>query len=173
MSKKIFIRVSVSIISMTIGMFSFKILSIYMPCDNRSTIVNAEYSGCIDYIEQITNQLNCNYFICSGDYNTSFSRSNMCNNFKDFIGRHNLMVNWNDSNVSVVNSYCYFALNHFSCIDHFIMSKNVFDFISKVKHNLISDVQNPSSRNILSLSLEFKINNYVPLQDDKTISKCK
>ena len=27
-------------ISMTIGIYTFKILSIYMPCDNRSTIVN-------------------------------------------------------------------------------------------------------------------------------------
>ena len=54
-----------------------------------------------------------------------------------------------------------------------MMSKNVFDFISK--HNVISDVQNPSSHNILSLSFEFKINQYVPLQDDKScaISKCK
>ena len=53
------------------------------------------------------------------------------------------------------------------------MPKNVFDSISK--HNVISDVQNPSSHNILSLSFEFKVNHYVPLQDDKScnINKCK
>ena len=57
----------------------------------------------------------------------------------------------------LISYILYLILNHFSCIDHFIMSKNVFDFISKVKHNLIIDVQNPSSRNILSLSLVFKV----------------
>ena len=75
--------------------------------------------------------------------------------------------------VSVENTYCNFALNLFSCIDHFFTSKNVFDSLSK--HNVISDVQNPSSQNILSLSFEFKINHYIPLQEYKscTISKCK
>ena len=96
-------------ISMTIGIFTFKILSIYMPCDNRSTIVNVEYSDCIDYIEQITNQLDCNYFICAGDYNTCFSRSNAQTNcLDDFIERNNLLVNWNYANVSVENTYCNF-----------------------------------------------------------------
>ena len=145
-----------------------------MPCDNRSTIVNVEYSDCIDYVEQITNQLDCNYFICAGDYNTCFSRSNAQTNcLDDFIERNNILVNWNYANVSVKNTYCNFALNHFSCIDHFIMSKNVLDSISK--HNVISDVQNPSSHNILSLSFEFKVNHYVPLRDDKScnINKCK
>ena len=103
-----------------------------------------------------------------------FSRSNAQTNcLDDFIERNNLLVNWNYANVSVENTYCNFALNHFSCIDHFIMSKNVFDSISK--HNVISDVQNPSSHNILSLSFGFKVNHYVPLQDDKScnINKCK
>ena len=135
-------------ISMTIGIFTFKILSIYKPCDNRSTIVNVEYSDCIDYIEQITNQLDCNNFICAGDSNTCFFGSNaQINCLDDFIERNNLLVIWNYVNVSVENTYCNFALNHFSCIDHFIMSRNVLDSISK--HNIISDVQNPSSHNTI------------------------
>ena len=52
------------------------------------------------------------------------------------------------------------------------MSKNVFDSISK--HNVVSDVQNPSSHNILSLSFEFKIKHYVPLRGGKScnINNC-
>ena len=86
-----------------------------------------------------------------------FSWSNAQTNcLDDFIERNNLLVNWNYANGSSENTYCNFALHHFSCIDHFIMSKNVFDSISK--HNVLSDVQNPSSHIILSLSFEFKIN---------------
>ena len=79
---------------MTIGMCTFKILSIYMPCDNRGTIVNAVNFECIDYIEEIINQLDCNYFICAGDYNTCFSRSNAQTNcLEDFNEKNNLLVN--------------------------------------------------------------------------------
>ena len=48
----------------------------------------------------------------------------------------------------------------------------MFDSISK--HHVISDVQNSSSHNILSLSFKFKTKHYVPLRDGKScnINKC-
>ena len=64
-----------------------------MPCDNQCLSVNYEYSLCIDYIEQLLNMPECNYFIGAGDYNTSFSRTNeqtQC--LYDFIDKNKLTM---------------------------------------------------------------------------------
>ena len=46
------------------------LLSVYLPCDNYSTVyVNHEYTECIDYISSLYNTANCSAFICCGDYN--------------------------------------------------------------------------------------------------------
>ena len=37
---------------------------------------SAEFTECIDYIESLFNSMDCNAFICCGDFNTSFERSN-------------------------------------------------------------------------------------------------
>ena len=69
-------RVSGIIINLT-SMFSCLLLSVYLPCDNYSTVyVNHEYTECIDYIESLYNTANCGAFTCCGDYNSSFDRSN-------------------------------------------------------------------------------------------------
>ena len=101
----------------------------------------------------------CNYFIGAGDYNTSFtiSRTNaqtqcLC----DFMDRNKLAVTWDHTIANKEDTYCNFALNHFSCIDHFIVSDNVFN--SLCSHDVLRDVINPSSHSLLSLSFEFKAN---------------
>ena len=48
----------------------------YLLCDNYSTNANSEYVKCIDYIEMLINSIYCNAFVCCGDYNTSFERTN-------------------------------------------------------------------------------------------------
>ena len=60
-----------------------------MPCDNQSLRGNSEYALCIDYIEQLLNMPECNFFIGAGDYNTSFSRTTAQTQYLcDFIDRN-------------------------------------------------------------------------------------
>ena len=52
------------------------LLSVYLPCDTYCNTVSEEYVKCIDYIETLLESVNCNSFICCGDFNTSFGRAN-------------------------------------------------------------------------------------------------
>ena len=56
--------------------FTCLLLSVYMPCDNHSNVVNQQYVEVIDCIENIFNSLDFNAFIVCGDYNTVFNRAN-------------------------------------------------------------------------------------------------
>ena len=58
------------------NLLSCLLVSMYLSCDNYSTNVNSEYVKCIDYIEMLINSIYCNAFVCCGDYNTSFERTN-------------------------------------------------------------------------------------------------
>ena len=60
----------------------------------------------------------CNGFICCGDFNAQ----TQCLN--DFVSRNNLAVSWDHENsVRYPTYYVNTDLSHFSCIDHFIVSK--------------------------------------------------
>ena len=65
-------------------------------CDNYSNMyINQEYSECIDHLESMYNNSNCNSFIYCGDYNTSFERLNAqteCLN--NCISRCNFDASW-------------------------------------------------------------------------------
>lgn len=139
-----------------------------MPCDTRCLTVNNEYSNCINFIEQLLNGPNCNCFIGAGDYNTSFSRhtgQTYCLN--DFMSRNELSVSWDHPSAIKGDTYCNLALNHFSCIDHFIVSQNVFDCI--LSHHVICQVENPSTHNIVSLSLDICIHHSTLLPKPKML----
>ena len=78
------------------NMFSCLFVSMYLPYDNYSTNVNSEYPWyvkCIDYFEMLINSIYCNAFVCCGDYNTSFERTNgQTECLNNFISRNKLCV---------------------------------------------------------------------------------
>ena len=99
----------------------------------------------------------CNYFIGAGDYNTSFNRTNAHTQyFCDFMDINKLAVTWDHTIAIIEDTYYNFALNHFSCIDLYIVSDNVFN--SLCSHDVFRDVINPSSHSLISLSFHFKAN---------------
>ena len=141
--------------------FRCLLLSIYLPCDTHIiNNVNDEYSSCIDYIEYMYNNEYCNGFICCGDFDTCFNRVNaqtQCLN--DFVSRNNLAVTWDHENSVRDLTYVNTDLSHFSCIDHFIVSKNMFDCI--INNYVVHDICNPSYHNLLSLTLSITCFNYI------------
>ena len=144
--------------------FSCLLLSVYLPCDNYSNTVNKLYSDCIDYIESLLITMNCNAFICCGDYNSSFERLNAqteCLN--NFMSRNNLFSSWNHSVSKKDFTYTNLSLNHFSCIDHCITSQNIVDNI--VENGVIYEPTNLSNHNIVSMSIA--IDDYVQMIDIK------
>ena len=68
-------RVSCVKICMNNNNFTCPLLSVYMPCDNHSNVVNQQYVEVIDCIENIFKSVDFNAFIICGDHNTSLSRA--------------------------------------------------------------------------------------------------
>ena len=107
----------------------------------------------INVMEQIFNTVSCNAFMICGDFNTSFSRDNaQITHLSDFMHRNNLTCTWGHSNSRPDFTYNNFALNHKSCIDHFIVSRNVYDNIHL--NHVICDPTNLSNHNSIELVID-------------------
>ncbi len=133
--------------------FSCMLLNVYLPCDNYSNNnVSNQYVNCIECIESMFNMSECNSFICCGDYNTSFQRNNAQSRYlSDFVNRNNLITSWEHVLSQEGFTYVNHALGHQSTIDHFIVSRNIYDFI--VDNYVMCDPTNPSNHYIVQLAI--------------------
>ena len=69
----------------------------------------------------------CNGFICCEDFNTCFNKVNVQTQcLYDFVSRNKLAVSWDLDNSGRDLTYVNTDLSHFSYIDHFIVSNNMF-----------------------------------------------
>ena len=120
------------------------------------------------------NSSNCAAFICWGDYNTSFEIDNaQSRHLSDYISRNDLSLSWDHVLSEKDFTYVNHSLSHKLCIDHFILSNNVYDYI--VDNSVIFDSRNLSNHNIVELRISC-FNNKVysrsaQLHSDKT-PKC-
>ena len=133
-------------------------LTVYMPCDSQSVHrVNDEYVNVIQEIENICENNNASRIIIGGDWNTSIDRNNAQTNcFKRFLDTSNFDICWNSMNASKSCTYENINLGHQSCIDHFIMSMNVFDNITNC--TIIDSVDNLSCHKPILLQVKCQIN---------------
>ncbi len=102
-----------------------------MPCDNHDTNnVNIEFSNAIDEIECIINAGSSTRLILCGDWNCDFIRNTaQINYLLDFIRRFKLYIAWNYTNSMPDYTYVNDSIWHKSCIDHYIVSDNVYHSI--------------------------------------------
>jgi hypothetical protein len=138
------------------------LICLYMPCDTFSSNVNTHYEDIIHIIETKIEMSNCGGIIVCGDFNTSFARTNAqtaC--LTDFIVRNKLRVAWESDCADKDYTYTNLSLNHNSCIDHFVVSDNIFQVINN--NNVIYDVDNVSNHNIVLLDVNISV---VHLSDD-------
>ena len=63
-------------------------------------------------------------------------KSSQVNCLNDFIERKSLKVLWNHRNSSKDYTYTIYALGHKSCIDHILMSGNIYENI--IKKNMLT-----------------------------------
>jgi len=150
--------------------FSILVLCVYMPCDTYSnTHVQNNFSDVLGAIECAVHEFVCDGYVICGDFNTSFERENAQSRFLlDFIKRNNFHVTWDSSTATCDYTYTNHSLNHKSIIDHFVVSSNIFDFMSDFRVHY--DATNPSNHNVLKLELKCDINNVVTRESDSGIS---
>ncbi len=143
----------ISGIKVVTGLFSCVILSVYLPCDSFSNHIDPVYAETISCIETIYNSIDCNSFIVCGDFNTSFSRDNAQTKYlKDFIIRNHLCNGWDHSKSVIDFTYNNLHLNHMSCIDHFIVTKNLFQSFTNMY--ILHESINVSSHSAVILSID-------------------
>ena len=99
-----------------------------MPCDTHSnTTVSIEYENCINCLEELLSQYEQDDIIMCGDWNTSFERDTYQTRFMTaFMERNDLRLSWHHPMANKSNTYVNHNLHHESCIDHFVVSSNVY-----------------------------------------------
>ena len=73
-------------------------------------------------------------------------------NFTDW---NHFVLSWDHPLSRKDNTYSNLSLNHFSCIDHFIVTNNIFDCITA--NMVISEVTNPSNHDAMLVAFNFNI----------------
>jgi exonuclease III len=120
-------------------------VNVYMPCDTlNKSVCQVEYLNVLDAIEELIIKYDNNNVVLLGDWNTDLSRNSaQCQELQNFIDRNNIKMCRNNPKAIKGDTYVNFALNHFSCIDHFIMSYFVYE--SLVECYAMSCSTNPST----------------------------
>ena len=67
------------------------------------------------------------------------------------MNRNRLISSWDNPHANIDFTYCNHSLNHFSVIDYFIVSSNMYDSITA--NNVLCDPTNISLHNAVSLSM--------------------
>ena len=142
-------------------------MSVYMPCDNYSkSLASPEYNDVINAIESTMHEHNCYAYVLCGDFNTSFSRDNAhCKCLRELMNRNHLCLAWDNPSSTCGNTYTNLSLNHFSCIDHFLLSTNLYELLCNSQIHY--DATNPSNHNVISMKCKIET-----LRVDQ-INKCK
>ena len=122
------------------------IVCIYMPCDTYSnTNGSIEYDNCINCLEELLSQYEQDDIIMCGEpANTSFKRDTCQTRFMTaFMERNDLRLSWHHPMANKSNTYVNHNLHHESCIDHFVVSSNVYGNIRQ--HDVNDTPLNPAT----------------------------
>ena len=144
------------------------IVCVYFPCYNyRVNVVNTEFLETLDAVEQIVCLNKYAGIIVAGDWNTSLERNNaQTNTFKEFVSRYNLKLCWEHASSLPGDTYVNESLGHSSQIDHFVVSDNIFQIITKC--NVIDSPLNPSMHRPVELTLRCQIGVTSHVDKDET-----
>ena len=110
------------------------VINVYMPCDNRDAHnVNDDFIRALEEIECLMNTDPSTHVILCGDWNCDFKRrTSQVRYLQDFMERLSLVNGWSHASAMPDFTYVNDSLGHMSQIDHFIMSRNVYDSIDNV-----------------------------------------
>ena len=157
-------------LSLSICIYMF---CIYMPCDVNTVDNLEEYEDVLNEVSSIITNNNALYVCIAGDLNTDFSRATSWHtrSLNNFIEHECLTCGSDFSNSHVDYSYCNIASNSFSTLDHFIISKSLFDYINEYR-SLCGDVDNQSDHSAIIMSLSLNVKQHAINEQKFTPRKC-
>ena len=126
-------------IKVIINEFKFILFNVYMPTDpGNGNYDIAEYKEVLDEISVILLNSDTQVFILGGDWNSDISRNNVqANTFLSFIEEESLSLclNFDDAKVP----YTFHNNNSYSIIDHFLVTKNLTQYITRYESLFMVD----------------------------------
>ena len=135
--------------------YSVLIASVYMPCDDRSTI--NEYNFVLSCIEAAEQKYKPTYVIVGGDYNTDLSRVNSLHtkSLQTFCDLNNLQC---VNTIGRPISYTFRSdMNSAtSTIDHFVLSPELASRVNK--YCTVDDIDNMSDHLPLCMYIDLPVN---------------
>ena len=135
--------------------FPMLILNVYMPCDDQSRTPNPEFVNTLYDIESLITG-HTGDVLAGGDWNTDFSRLNsaqtMC--LKEFILRTGLKLCWDHPLADKQPTYISEINGASSCIDHFLMSSNLFNGMTECRVD--DGPLNPSDHHEVEMSFNYQ-----------------
>ena len=144
-----------------------------MSCDVITVDSLEEYEDVLNEVSIIITNNNALYVCMAGDLNTDFRRASSWHtkSFNSFIQHECLTCGSDFSNSEVDDSYCNIANNSFSTLDHFILSKSLFDYINQYR-SLCGDVDNQSDHSAIIMSLSLYVKQHAINEQKFTPGKC-
>ena len=137
----------------------FLIVNVYMPCDNQTMTLNPVYLNVIHDVESILND-HIGDVCLGGDWNTDLSRNSaqtQC--FNEFIERSRFKLCWEHNLADKQNTYYSEMSDATSCVDHFLLSENLFNGINccYVDDNPL----NPSDHREVVINFDYDMNSNI------------
>ena len=130
------------------------LINVYMPCDTQSVnSVNPIFVDTISDIELLMSEHSGDVCL-AGDWNTDPARQTaqtVC--FNNFIDRNGLTLGWQHANARAGDTYVSDINNATSCIDHFVLSSNLFESITAC--NVNTNPLNPSDHRDIWLQANY------------------
>lgn len=158
-------------ISVTVDNVNLILCNTYMPCDTNYDQTNSEeFESTLEAISQMLQAENADYLVLGGDFNTDFGRAASLHTafLNNFIQQESLRRD--AEHISCSKDYTFESkiTGVRSNIDHFMVTDNLFDHISRCY--VVNDADNMSDHCPVSLilSLETLYN-----QHESTQASCK
>ena len=137
--------------------FVVLIICLYLPCDNQRIInENEQFTDVLNDLELLLQCRAHDALILCGDFNTSFDRNNShTRSLTNFMQCNCLKYVWNHINVVQESTYVNLDLNQESCIDHYILTHNLYESVlSSFVHN---SSLNPSHHRPVHLCIKIPV----------------
>ena len=131
---------------------------VYMPCDINNDSNIDEYHSILSEISTLCMKQNAEHICIAGDMNTELTRQNSWHTtgIKRFVTDESFYFAHEHPTSNIEYSYFNTTYNTFSIIDHFIVTKHLYDSI--VKHySLCDEVDNQSDHCPIVLSLNIDV----------------
>jgi len=146
------------VVKIEFSSYAIILCSIYMPCDSEyDQCNNAIYNGVLYDILKHVNDESIDFVIIGGDFNTDICRSKSLHtmSLQTFMDNENFILCDNHQCNNVDYTYESTSNRSRSTLDHFMVSENMFDFISNL--SVAHDADNVSDHSVLPTSLNISV----------------